>query len=66
MTVISRYVVYELNKVMGSDKHLALEEVFSPGWKSSFTTEEEAIEHIIKMDRKYEDFLILKKICVID
>lgn len=58
-----KYVVYELNNVMGSKKHQALEMVSFEGWQvNSFDTEEEAIKALIKEDRTYEDFLILKQV----
>lgn len=58
-----KYVVYELNNVMGSKRHKALEKVEFDGWQAnSFDTEEEAIKALIKEDRTYEDFLILKTV----
>jgi hypothetical protein len=39
------FVVYELNRVMGSEKHLALEKVEFNGFVSnSFGTEEQAVQ----------------------
>ena len=60
-----RYVVYEFNRVMGSDKHLALEKVEFEGWVSNnFSTEQEAIEALIIDERAYENFVILKEIYI--
>ena len=45
MEIVKKYKVYELNNIMGSSKHKALEEVEFKGWKSnSFDTEEEAVQ----------------------
>ena len=63
MEVIKKYVVYELNKVMGSKKHLALEEVSFRGFKLNwFDTEEEAIQALVEEGRSYVDFVILREI----
>lgn len=60
-----QYVVYEFNRVMGSKNHLALEKVEFKGWVSNnFSTEEEAIEALIKDERAYENFVILKEIYI--
>lgn len=58
-----KYVVYELNNVMGSERHKALEKVEFEGWQAnSFDTEDDVIKALIKEDRTYEDFLILKTV----
>jgi len=63
MDIHKKYVVYELNKVMGSESHLALEKVNFKGWKSnSFDTEEEAIQALVDDEKTYEDFVILRQI----
>jgi len=55
MDIVKKYVVYELNRVMGSEKHLALEKVEFKGWVSNnFDTEEEAIQA--------ETYIILKMV----
>lgn len=56
-----QYQVYELNKVMDSKKHLALEKVEFRGFvPNSFDTEQEAIEALIADEKTYEDYVILK------
>lgn len=63
MEVSKKYVVYELNSVMGSSRHLALEEIQFDSWISnSFDTEEEAIQALIDDDKTYTDYIILKTI----
>ena len=63
MDIVKKYVVYELNRVMGSEKHLALEKVEFKGWVSNnFDTEEEAIQALINDEKHYEDYAILKQV----
>ena len=63
MEIVKKYVVYELNRVMGSEKHLALEKVEFKGWVSNnFNTEEEAIQALINDEKHYEDYVILKQV----
>ncbi len=65
MEVRKMFVVYELNRVMGSEKHLALQKVEFKGWQSNgFDTEEEAIKCLVDNDKTYEDFVILKQIYI--
>lgn len=65
MEVNKKYVIYELNRVMGSEKHLALEKVEFKGFQSNrFDTEEEAIQCLIDNKKTYEDFVILKQIYI--
>lgn len=63
MEIVKKYVVYELNQVMGSKKHLALEKVEFKGWVSNnFDTEEDAIQALINDEKHYEDYVILKQV----
>ena len=63
MNVRVKYVVYELNRVMGSEKHLALEKVEFRGITSNwFETEEEAIQALVEDKKTYEDYVILKQV----
>ena len=65
MEIVEKYKVYELNNVMGSPKHKALEEVEFKGWKpNSFDTEKEAIEAILEDEKTYEDYIILKTVFI--
>lgn len=65
MDIDIKYVVYELNRVMGSEQHLALEKVVFNGWVSnSFDTEEEAIQALIDFTDYYADFVILKQVFI--
>ena len=62
MDIHKKFVVYELNNVMGSEKHKALEKVEFKGWVSNnFDTEEEAIQAFIDDEKTYEDYIILKQ-----
>jgi hypothetical protein len=65
MEIRKKYVVYELNNVMGSEKHKALQKVEFLGWKTnSFDTEDEAIQALIDDTKTYEDFIILKEVYI--
>jgi hypothetical protein len=63
MEIEKKYVVYELNPVVGSQKHLLLEKVDFKGWVvNNFDTEEEAIQALINDERHYEDYVILRQV----
>lgn len=65
MEIVKKYVVYELNRVMGSEEHLALEKVEFKGWVvNNFDTEEEAIQALINDEKHYEDYVILKQVFI--
>lgn len=65
MGVSKKYVVYELNRVMESEKHQALERVEFRGFQSNrFDTEEDAIKALVKEKRTYIDFIIVPQICI--
>jgi hypothetical protein len=65
MGIVKKYVVYELNRVMGSEKHLALEKLEFKGWVSNnFDTEEEAIQALINDEKHYDDYVILKQVFI--
>jgi hypothetical protein len=65
MEIHVKYVVYELNRVMGSEKHLSLGEVAFKGWKSNyFETEEDAIKALVEDEKTYEDYVILKQVYI--
>mgnify|MGYP003456137577 FL=1 len=65
MVILNKYVVYELNRVMGSEKHLALEMVNFKGFVSnSFDTEDDAIKALINDNRQYEEYVILKQVYI--
>lgn len=65
MEIIKKYKVYELNNVMGSSKHKALEEVEFKGWKSNnFDTEEDAVQALLDDEKIYEDYIILKTVFI--
>ena len=65
MDVRVKYVVYELNRVMGSEKHLALEQITFKGWRSNyFDTEEDAIKALVEDEKTYEDYVILKQVYI--
>jgi len=63
MNIVKKYVVYELNRVMRSEKHLALEKVEFKSYVSNrFDTEEEAIQALIDDEKHYDDYVILKQV----
>lgn len=65
MDVRVKYVVYELNRVMGSERHLALEKVEFRGITSNwFETEEDAIKALVEDEKTYEDYVILKQVYI--
>lgn len=65
MDIHKKFVVYELNNVMGSEKHKALEKVEFKGWKqNSFDTEDEAIQALIDDKKTHENYIILKQIYI--
>ena len=65
MDVDKKYVIYELNNVMGSQQHKALEKVELSGWKTNdFETEDEAIQALIDDEKTYEDFVILREVYI--
>ena len=63
MDIEIKYVVYGLNKVMGRKDHLALEAVDFSGWVcNNFNTEEEAIQALVKDEKVFQDYVILKQV----
>ncbi len=65
MDIHKKFVVYELNNVMGSENHKALQKVEFKGWKqNSFDTEDEAIKALIDDEKTYEDYVILMQIYI--
>jgi len=65
MDISKKYVVYELNNIMGNDNYKALEEISFDGFKqNSFDTEEEAIQALIDDEKTFVSYLILKKIVI--
>ena len=62
MDVRKKYVVYQLNEVMGSKEHKALEKIDFKGWKlNSFDTEDEAVQAMIDDGKTYQDFIIVRE-----
>jgi len=65
MDIIKKFVVFELNNVMGSERHKALELVEFKGFVSnSFDTEEDAIEALVKDKKTFEGYLIIRQIYI--
>jgi len=64
MNICTKFVVYELFGIMGSE-HCALHLVEFRGWVSnSFETEEDAIQALITDNKLYTDYVILKKVYI--
>jgi hypothetical protein len=65
MDIRERYVVYELNNIMGNQNYKALEKVEFKGWKhNSFESEKEAIQALIEDDKTYQEYVILKQVYI--
>lgn len=65
MEVLKKFVVYKLNRVIGSEAHLALKKVVFKGWKSNnFDTEEEDVKALVDDEKSYQDYVILKQIYI--
>lgn len=65
MDILKKYVVYELNQIMGSEKHLSLERVRFKGFSAiGFDTEEDAIQALIDEKKIYQDYVILKQVFI--
>jgi len=66
MDVVNRYVVYELDYVMGNESCKLLKRVEFKGWLVSncFNTEEDAIQALIDDKKFYQKYVILKQIFI--
>jgi hypothetical protein len=65
MEISKYYVVYELNQVMGSEKHLALEKVeFKGSVFNNFDTEEDAIQALKNDKKSFEEYVILRQVYI--
>ncbi len=65
MEAKTRYVVYELNMIMGNEKFMALEKVNFKGWQhNNFDSEQDAIDALIKDEKTYNEYIILKSIYI--
>jgi hypothetical protein len=65
MEISTRYVIYELNRVMGSERHLALEKVeFDWSTPNRFDSEEEAIKALVDNKKTHEPYVILKEVYI--
>jgi len=63
MTTKIKFRVYELNRVMGSEKHMALELVYFPGYTvNNFDSEVEAYDALVEHELFNEDYVILKTV----
>jgi len=57
--VNKKYVVYELNSILGSEKHQSLCKVEFDGWvTNAFESEEKAIEQLIIDKKTYTEYVI--------
>ena len=67
MTINKKYVVYELNNIMGNEQYKSLSKVRFDGWqRNSFETEEEAVQALIDDNRVFENFVILREVYITD
>jgi hypothetical protein len=66
MNVLVKYVIYELNSVLGNNNYKALERVEFDSWtqNDSFDTEEDAIQALINNKMMYIDYIILKQVYI--
>jgi hypothetical protein len=59
MEVSKKYVVYEFNKIMGTNQ-LSLEEVKFKGFTMNwFDSEDQAIQALVEDKKLYQDYVIL-------
>ncbi len=63
MEIIKKFVIYELNNVMGNERHKALEKI-NLNVVNDFNTEEEAIQALIDDEKKYETYIILMEVYI--
>ncbi len=61
MNIYTKFVVYELFGIMGSE-HCALHEVEFRRRANGFDTEEDAIQALIEDEKIFTDYIILKKV----
>ena len=59
--IVSRYTVYETVTLFGSNEN-SLQEVNFGGTINSFDTEEEAINALVKAEKTYKEYLIIKTV----
>jgi hypothetical protein len=65
MDIHKKYVVYELNNVIGSSNQKTLEKVEFNGWReNSFESEEEAIQALIDDEMTYMEYVILRQVYI--
>lgn len=65
MKIEKSYVVYELNEVMASKKHLALEKVeFNGVVFNSFDSEADAIQALLDDKKTWRNYVILPQIFI--
>lgn len=65
LEISEKYVVYELNNIMGNERHKSLQKVDFNGWKqNSFESEKEAIEALIEDKKTYKEYVILKEVYI--
>lgn len=60
-----KFVVYELNNVMGNSQYQALAKTeFNDQRLNYFDTEEEAIQALIDDEKHYQEYFILKRVYI--
>lgn len=65
LEVKEKYVAYDMNRVMGNEKYLALEKIQFDGFiQNNFKTEKEAIQALINDDKIGNWYVILKEIYI--
>jgi hypothetical protein len=67
MEVRKKYVIYELNNIMDSERQKSLEKIVFDGFESnSFDTEDEAMEVLLRNHKVYQNFVILREVYITD
>lgn len=65
LKIKKKYVIYELNNILGNDKHQSLQKLEFKSWtNNNFNTEEEAIQALVNNKLLYENYIILRSIFI--
>ena len=66
MEVSTRYVIYKLKPIMGSDSQALVKVLFKGFDSNMFETEQEAIDCLVKNGMTFNDYIILKQVYITD
>ena len=63
--ISKKYVVYELNSILGNDDFKALKRVKFKDKKNGFKSEDDAIQALLDEERGYNEFTIVTEVILI-